>query len=108
MLVLAVWFVAWYNRTPPVPRSRIQPFSPGLKTALVSGMLLVALLVGYEFAMWRLEDHEWPIRAIFLIVTVFEAVTLVFCVEMLIYGAALTLSIRLRRLPAAQLNEPGR
>jgi hypothetical protein len=108
MVVLAVWFAAWYNRTPPVPRSRIQPFSAGQRASLVSGMLLVALFVGYLLAMWRLEDREGPIRTIFLIVTVFEAVTLVFCVEMLVYGAALTLNARLSRLPGAPLDQSDR
>ena len=98
MVVLAIWFGAWYRRTSPVARSQIQPFSASLRTALISGMLLAALLVGYPLAMWRLEDHEGPIKTIFLVVTVFEAVTLVFCLELLIYGMALTWNGRLRSL----------
>ena len=107
IVVLAIWFAAWYRRTTPVPHSRIQAFPVSLRSALIAGMSLAALLIGYPLAIWRLEDHEGPIKTIFLVVTVFEAVTLIFCIALLVYGAALTLNARLRHLPAAQLDESG-
>jgi hypothetical protein len=106
-LVLCAWFVAWYRRTSPAPRMYGEEFSLRFKLLAVLTMSGVALLMGYPLALWRLATHEPPIKRSFFIATVFEATTLVFCVQLLIFGLALTLNSRWRPLPSGQLQEPG-
>lgn len=101
MVVLAAWFVAWYRRTSSAPASADE-FSARLKITLLMVMAVVAGLMAYPIALLRLAGHVQPITPLHLLVTIFEATTLVFCFELLIYGLALTLSTRLRRASAAQ------
>lgn len=106
-LVLCAWLVAWYRRTSPATRVYEEEFSPRLKLLAVLTMGSVALLMGYPLAVWRLASHVEPIKRNFFIVTVFEATTLVFCLQLLIFGLVLTVSSRFQRLPVPQANEPG-
>ena len=101
MVVLAAWFVAWYRRTSSAPASADE-FSPRLKIALLLVMALIAGLMAYPIALLRLAGHVQPIRPLHFAVTIFEAATLVLCLEFLIYGLTLTMSARLRRPSAAQ------
>jgi hypothetical protein len=84
-----------------------EEFSLRLKLLAVLTMSGVALLAGYPLAVWRLATHELPIKRSFFIATDFEATTLVFCVQLLIFGLAHTLNSRWRQLPGGQLQEPG-
>jgi hypothetical protein len=106
-LVLCVWFLVWYRKTLPIESGDQQEFSPGLKLLTVLTMGAIALLLGYPIAVWRLASHVQPIKRNFFIVTVFEATTLVLCVQLLIFGIALTLNSRGRQLPRQQLQQPG-
>src|SRR5271166_5210785 len=92
VLVLCVWFAVWCFRTPPAPRSRRHEFPPSVKVALVVAFATIAIFGGYWVAMSKLADHELPINPLFVVATIFEAITLVFCIEMLIYGLALTVN----------------
>jgi uncharacterized protein DUF4184 len=103
---LMVWFAAWYRRTSPAATSK-EEFSARLKITLVLTMAAVAGLLGYPIAVLRLAEHPPPIKPIYFVVTAFEAMTLVFCLELLIYGLALTMNARLRRLPATPADELG-
>ena len=105
LLILGVWFVAWYLRTAPVPKAQMHEFSPFVKVTVVFAMIMVALLGGYPYAIVTLSGHELPISPSYLAATVFEAVTFIFCTELFFYGLALTLAARSRRLPAVQLDE---
>lgn len=107
ILVLAVWLVGWYRKTAPVPRASLRSMSSIRKVAIVFTMSLIALLAGYPLAMLRLSDHPPPIHYLLFIATVVEAITLVFCVQLLIYGLARTLRVHEQRLPAARLDKPG-
>lgn len=101
LLVLTGWFVTWYRRTPPALASGDE-VSSGLKIALPLVMVVIAGLLAYPIALLRLASHVQPIKPLHLVVTIFEAMTLVFCLELLIYGLALTMSARLRRASTAQ------
>jgi uncharacterized protein DUF4184 len=101
MVVLAVWFVAWYRRTSPAPASGDE-FSPQLKIGLPLAMAVIAGLMAYPIAILRLAGHVQPIKPLHLMVTIFEATTLVFCLELFVYSLTLTMSARFRRASAAQ------
>ncbi len=105
LLILSVWFVAWYLRTAPVPKAQMHEFSPFVKVTVVFAMIMVALLAGYPYAIVTLSSHELPISLSYWAATVFEAVTLVFCIELFLYGLTRTFAARSRRLPAVQLDE---
>src|SRR5664279_5413550 len=60
MVALALWFVAWYRRTPPEPDPGDE-FSPWLKLSLPLAMLVIAGLVAYPIALLRLASHVQPI-----------------------------------------------
>jgi len=104
-LAVAAWCAAWYRGTTPVPRTSLLQFSAFRKVTIVSTMALIASFAGYPLANFRLEDHPLPINPLVFIVTVFEAVTLVFCVEVLLYGLVRTFTARLRRLPPGQMDQ---
>lgn len=102
ILVLGAWFAAWYHRTPLMPQTQAEEFSPLLKTAVVLTMGTIAALAGYPIAMWRLAHHPPPIKLVFVVVTTFVASTMVFCIQLLLYAVAITLSARARHSPATQ------
>ena len=106
LLALLAWFAAWYRRTPPAPRARLRTLSPFRKVTTVFAIAVIAIAVGYPLAILRLADHAHPIPRLFFIATVIEAVTLVFCAQVLIYGVARTIGARGRRIPAARLHGP--
>lgn len=106
-LILCWWVAAWYQRTSPEEHFRAAEFSPAFKIATALTMAGIALMLGYPLAVIQLARHVEPVRRLAFIVTVFEAVTLVFCAQLILYGLALTVSTRWRRLPAGQLQEPG-
>ena len=106
LLILGVWFVAWYRRTPPVPASQMRELSPFVKVAVVFAIIVIALFAGYPYALFTLSDHEGPISHSYLVATVFEAVTLMFCIELLLYGTVLTFAARSRSLRLTQIDEP--
>jgi uncharacterized protein DUF4184 len=105
LLVLLLWCAAWYLRTSPVPKSQVHEFSPWVKITVVSVVSLIAILAGYPYAMFTLSNQDKPIIRSYLAATVFEAVTLVLCIELLLYGLGLTFAARFRRVPTAQLDE---
>jgi hypothetical protein len=104
ILVLAVWMAIWYRRTTPVPKARQHSMSPFRKVTIAFALALIALIGGYYLAALHLADREFPISHLTLQVTVFEAVTLVLWMLLLIYGLARTFVTRGRRMPATQLN----
>lgn len=106
-LVLCVWFAIWYLRTPPVSISRRQEFPPSTKISVVLAIATIAIFAGYQLAMFKLDDHKLHLSPLFVAATIFEAMTLVFCIELVIYGLALTINSRFRRLPMVQPEEPG-
>ena len=105
LLALAAWFVAWYRRATPVSNESLRELSPFRKVTIVFTMAAVAVLTGYPLAIFRLADHERPINPLFFKVTVFEAITLVFCAQVLIYSLARTFGSRSRRTPAIRMDE---
>jgi len=106
LLALAAWLAAWYRRTAPGPNGALREFSPFVKATVLLTMITIALAAGYPYALYTLASFEVTITTLSLVVTTFEASTLIFCVQVLIYGLVLTIGARVRRLPAAQLDEP--
>jgi magnesium-transporting ATPase (P-type) len=104
LLVLCLWFAAWYLRTPPVPSTELRGFSPFVKVAVVFTIMVIAILAGYSLAIFKMSGHEPPFSRSFVLATVFEAVTLVFCIELLLYGAAFTVSAGTRRLSGVNVD----
>ena len=91
-----------------MPRASLHQLSPFRKVMVVFIMAVVAVLAGYPLAIVRLADHPLPLNPLFFIVTVFEATTLVFCVQVLIYGLARSYAARPRRIPVVRLEGSGR
>jgi hypothetical protein len=89
-----------------VPETSLPQLSSLRKLVVVITMAAIATVVGYPLAIVKLADQPLPIRPLYLIVTVFEAMTLIFCVQVLIYGVTRVSSARFRRIPAAQADEP--
>jgi len=71
-------------------------------------MALVAFAGGYLLAEYTLADHIGPVSRSARIAITFITMTQLFCVEMLIYGTAMTTRNRLQHVAAAQFNEPTR
>ena len=107
LLFLGVWFVIWWFRTPPAPRSQKHEFPPWVKVVLVVAFATIAIICGYWVATSKLADHELPTNPLFVVATIFEAITSVLCLELVIYGLALNVNPRYRRLPTVQPEEPG-
>jgi len=107
MAVLGLWVAAWYRRTPPSGEEFEAMFSSGQKLAMVLSIAGVSLLLGYPIALWKLADRLMPIRRDVFIVTVFEATTLVFCLQLLVYSASVKLATRQSGLTTGVLNQPG-
>ncbi len=105
IVVVAAWCALWYRRTTPVPKTSLQ-LSSFRKFAVMITMAGIAAVAGYPLAILKLADHPLPIRPLYFMVTVFEAMTLIFCVQVLIYGVARISSARLRRIPATRADEP--
>jgi len=107
ILVLTAWLAVWYRGTAPAPRVGVRHLSSFHKAAVVLTMVLIAVFAGYPLAIVSLSDHEPPIRFELWAATVFEAITLVLCTQVLIYGLLRTLTSRFRRIPATQLGSHG-
>ena len=105
LLILGTWFLVWYREAIPVPRASLRELSPLRKLATVLIMTSVAVLAGYPLAIFQLADRRIPIKPIFFAVTVFEAITLVFCVQLLAYSLARLYATRSRRRPAVRMDE---
>jgi hypothetical protein len=93
-LALIAWVGAWYRRTKPVPEAAIEQMSSLRKFAVALTMAVIAVLAGYPLAIFRMADHKPLINPLFLIATMLEAMTLVICFQLLIYGLTRTLGIR--------------
>jgi len=105
LLVLGAWFLTWYRQTTPVPRASLRELSSFRKVAIVFTMAVVAIFAGYPLAIFRLSDHPLPIKPLFFVVTVFVAITLVFCAQVLVYALVRTYAARSRRLPVVRMDE---
>ncbi|HVP55734.1 MAG TPA: DUF4184 family protein [Candidatus Eisenbacteria bacterium] len=108
LLVLCAWCAHWYLHTPPVPKSQVHEFTALTKLSVALAMIAIALLAGYPYAIHTLSGYPYPIRPIVFIVTVFEAVTMFICIELLLYSIGLNVATRSRRVAAAQLDETAR
>jgi len=100
-----VWFAYWFRETAPVPHTRLRKLSSFRKVTVIFIMVVIAVFAGYLLAMFRLADHELPISRSFLVATVCEAITLAFCMQVLVYGLARTYARRPRTVPAVRVGE---
>ena len=91
-----------------MPHADVRQLSSSRKVTVVFILVVVAVLAGYPLAIYRLADHPLPLNPLLFIVTVFEATTLIFCVQVLIYGLARSYTARSRRIPVVRLNGPSR
>jgi len=107
VLIVVAWCASWYRRTTPVPQTSLRQLSSFRKLVVVITMAAIAVIAGYPLAIVKLADHKPPINPEFFVVTVFEAMTLLFCVQVLIYSMARVSAARFRRLPVAPGDEPG-
>ena len=94
-LALCVWCAAWYSRTPPASATIAAELSPLTKFSVVSGISFLAMAAGYALARFTLSGHFDRVGRQTALAITFIAMTQVFCVEMLIYGGAVTLRDRL-------------
>ncbi len=106
-LALCLWCAAWYRRTSPAPATVATEFSPLTKLFVVSAMVSVAMSLGYALAWFTLADHFGPVSRSTRAAIMFMAMTQSFCVEMLIYGSAMTLRNRLHHVAVQQVNKHG-
>ena len=107
-LAICLWCVAWYRRTPPAPRTAVAQFPLRRRLLVASFMGLVALFAGYALAWYTLSDHPEPVSRSTRVAVIFIAITQIFCVEMLIYGAAKKLRSRSHPIPPPQVEESRR
>ena len=108
LAILLAWLFAWYRRTPPLPITDSREFPGPVKLAIVFGMGMVALLIGYPLALYELTDHALPISQLTIFATIFVTTTFVFNTELLVYGLAFRLITRSRRVPGPQFDETPR
>lgn len=108
LLALCLWCAAWYRRTPPALKTRAPELPSLTKLCVISTMLLVAIALGYLLAAYTLADHIGSVSRSTRIAITFISMTQLLCVEMLIYGTAMTLRSRLQQVAAPQSNEPSR
>jgi RsiW-degrading membrane proteinase PrsW (M82 family) len=106
LVVLLIWFAAWYRRTLPARETYTPELSALTKISVVFGMVFLAFASGCPLGLFVLSYHSPPITRSFVAATLLEGVTMVFCIEMLMYGAAMTLSRHPRRVPVTHLNGP--
>jgi hypothetical protein len=107
-LAICLWCSAWYRRTAPAPKTRVPEFPPLTKLFVVSIVGLVALFAGGVLAWYTLSDYLGPVSRSKRVAVIFIAMTQLFCVEMLIYGLAITLATRTQRVPAPEFDEKPR
>jgi hypothetical protein len=105
LLAICLWCAAWYRRTPPSPKTLASELAPLTKLCVTSFMGLAALLTGGVLAWSIVSDHLGPISRSTRVAITVMAMTQVFCVEMLIYGATMTLRSRFRQIAAPQIRE---
>jgi hypothetical protein len=105
---LCLWCAAWYRRTPAAPKTVAPEFPPLTKLFVVSIMGLIALFAGGILAWYTLSDHLGPVSRSLWMATNFIAMTQLFCLEMLIYGAIITLRSRSHQIAARQIEESPR
>ena len=108
LLALCVWCAAWYRRTPAVRTSLANQFPPLKRISVLSAIVLVALAAGYALGTFSLADHLGPLSRSTRVAILFLAVAQTFCIEMLIYGAAMTLWNRLHRVAPEPIKQPSR
>ena len=108
LAILFVWLLAWYRRTASLPIADSREFPGLVKVAILFSMGAVALLIGYPLAIFELADRHLPISRLTMIATIFVAATCVFGAELLVYGLALRLATRSRRVPAPRFDETSR
>ena len=101
LVALCVWGGFWYARTTPVPPAQVRQQSPLKKCSLVATMIFVALLVGYSYAAFTLAARGGPLSNSYRAATVFEAVTTLLAVELLLYGLLQNLLARRSRMNPA-------
>jgi Domain of unknown function (DUF4184) len=106
LLALCIWCLAWYRRTPPSPAAPASELSPLTKISVVAALVFIATGAGYTLAWFMLASRLEPVSRQVRIAITFLAMTQVFCVEMLIYGTAITLRNRLHPVAAPQVDEP--
>jgi Domain of unknown function (DUF4184) len=106
LLALCIWCLAWYRRTPPSPATPASELSPLTKISMVAAMVLIAIGAGYTSAWFLLANRFGPVSRQVQVAITFLAMTQIFCLEMLLYGTAMTLRNRLHPVAARQLDEP--
>ncbi len=105
LLALVAWFAMWYCKTKPARSAELRQLSSFRKFTVVFTMAVIAVVAGYPLAMLRLAGNELPVNRVFFIVTVFVAITLVFCTLLLLYGLGRTIRAPIRRVPATRLDD---
>jgi hypothetical protein len=108
LLVLLIWFVAWYRRTSPAHLAFRPELSARTRASVVAGMVIFALALGCLLGLLVLSYHPPPVTRFVVAATLLEAVTLLFCLELLTYGAAMTLVRRPSGVPATHPSERSR
>jgi hypothetical protein len=105
-LALCIWCLSWYRRTPPSPAAPASELSPLTKISVVVVMVFIATGAGYALAWFMLASRLEPLGRQVRIAITFLAMTQMFCIEMLIYGTAMTLRHRLRPVAARRVDQP--
>lgn len=106
LFALCLWCAAWYRHTPPAPKILTPSLPPLAKLCIVVIIALVAVAAGYLLAYFNLADHVGPMSDSTRGAIVFITVTQMLCIEMLIYGTAMTLRNRSQQAAASEINNP--
>lgn len=104
LALLAIWVWRWYRQTAPVVQPRARELSTSHKAAVLLTIGVIALAAGVPLAVKRFASFDPPIEHKYLLITLFEAIALMICVQLVVYGIARSVA-RPERSPGAAVNE---
>jgi uncharacterized protein DUF4184 len=94
LIVLAAWFAVWYYCAAPAKKVSTKQLSARRKIAIVGIMVAIAAGAGYVLGFMRDFALDPAMNLVGLSSTIFEAVTLLFCLQILLYGIVRRYSLR--------------
>jgi hypothetical protein len=105
LLGLMFWLAGWYRSTSPRADAAAQEMPGTRKLTIVLTMGAMALLCGYPVAVKRFASFDPPIEQKYFVITLFEAIALLVCLQMLFYGVVRTLAADSASRAARRINE---
>jgi Domain of unknown function (DUF4184) len=106
LVALVVWFAVWYHHAAPANEVRTKQLLAARKIATVGAIAAIAVGTGYPLGFMRDFDLDPALNPIGLSTAIFESVTLIFCLQILLYGIVRTYSVRSGRDRVRHVDSP--